>query len=51
VTPGATPVTTFREVVVQRNATKRFDGRAVFEETDREILELVRFPLNHQPQP
>ena len=37
---------------MQRYATKRFDGRAVPEETVRELLELVRFApsaINLQP--
>ncbi|MEN6342688.1 MAG: nitroreductase family protein [Methanospirillum sp.] len=45
-------MTTFQECVMQRYATKRFDGRAVPEETIRELLELVRFApsaLNLQP--
>lgn len=45
-------MTTFHEIVMQRYATKRFDGRAVPEETVRELLELVRFApsaLNLQP--
>ena len=42
----------FQEIVMQRYATKRFDGRAVPEETVHELLELVRFApsaLNLQP--
>ena len=45
-------MTTFHEIVKQRYATKRFDGRAVPEETVRELLELVRFSpsaINLQP--
>lgn len=45
-------MTTFHEIVMQRYATKRFDGRAVPEETVHELLELVRFApsaLNLQP--
>ena len=43
---------TFKEIVMQRYATKRFDGRSVPEETIRELLELVRFApsaINLQP--
>jgi len=42
----------FQEIVMQRYATKRFDGRTVPEETVHELLELVRFApsaLNLQP--
>jgi len=42
----------FQEIVMQRYATRRFDGRTVPEETVRELLELVRFApsaLNLQP--
>lgn len=45
-------MTTFKEIVMQRYATKRFDGRTVHEETIRELLELVRFApsaINLQP--
>ncbi len=50
--PGAIPVTTFKEIVMERYAAQRFDGRAVPEETVRELLELVRFApssVNLQP--
>ncbi len=42
----------FREIVMQRYATKRFDGRVVPDEKVRELLELVRFApsaINLQP--
>jgi nitroreductase/dihydropteridine reductase len=42
----------FRDIVMQRYATKKFDGRKIDEEKIRELLELVRFApsaLNLQP--
>jgi nitroreductase len=42
----------FREIVMGRYAAQRFDGRAVPEETVRELLELVRFaPSAYNLQP
>jgi len=42
----------FKDIVMQRYATKKFDGRMVSEEKIRELLEIIRFApsaLNLQP--
>jgi nitroreductase len=42
----------FKDIVMQRYATKKFDGKKISEEKIRELLELVRFApsaLNLQP--
>ena len=42
----------FKDIVMQRYATKKFDGRKISEEKIGELLELVRFApsaLNLQP--
>jgi len=42
----------FKEIVMQRYATKKFDGRKVADATIRELIEIVRFApsaLNLQP--
>jgi nitroreductase / dihydropteridine reductase len=42
----------FKDMVMQRYATKEFDGKKIPQEMISELIELVRFApsdLNHQP--